>query len=265
MQNSLTASPRIAADEMSESDAIRLAGGGDARAFEHIYKLHSARVYRLCLRLAGNPADAEDFTQEAFLQLFRKIHTFRGESNFFTWLHRLTVNVVLMRRRKKRHPEVSLDAPVEPGQEDSKPLEFGAPDLRLSGMLDHVNLSRAIEQLPDGYREMFVLHDVEGYEHREISKVLGCSIGNSKSQLFKARVRLRELLRDPGRTLARDQRKSQPTIDERESPATRDERRSQPARGERVSQLSRDERGLQRPRGARGGQQSLRVAARAAR
>jgi RNA polymerase sigma-70 factor (ECF subfamily) len=121
------------APDMSESGIIRLACAGDSQAFEHLYKVHSRRVYALCLRLAGNPADAEDLTQETFLQLFRKIHTFRGESSFSTWLHRMTVNVVLMRRRRKRHPEVSLDATSEAGEEDSRPaMDLGAPDLRLS-------------------------------------------------------------------------------------------------------------------------------------
>ena len=136
--------------DISESDAVRLACEGDSYAFEHLYKLHSGRVYGLCLRMARNPTEAEDLTQEAFLQLFRKIHTFRGESSFSTWLHRLTVNVVLMRLRKKRYPEVSLDVASEPGDEVSKPpLELGGLDLRLTGMLDHVNLSRAIDQLPE--------------------------------------------------------------------------------------------------------------------
>ena len=197
------------ADDMSEVESIRLACGGDSRGFERLYKLHSKRVHRLCLRLAREPAEAEDLTQEAFLQLFRKIHTFRGESSFSTWLHRLTVNVVLMRRRKKRHPEVSLDATVQPGEENSRPLmEPGRPDLRLSGVLDHVNLSNAIDQLPDGYKEIFILHDVEGYEHSEIAGILGCSIGNSKSQLFKARLRLRQLLHEALRSRAREQRES---------------------------------------------------------
>jgi RNA polymerase sigma-70 factor, ECF subfamily len=194
---------------MSESEAIRLAIKGDNHAFERLYKLHSRRVYSLCLRMAGNPTDAEDLTQEAFLQLFRKIHTFRGESRFSTWLHRLTLNVVLMRRRRKRHPEVSLDATTEPDDSDSKPLiDPGAPDLRLSGVLDRVNLEKALQGLPEGYREMFILHDVEGYEHNEIADLLGCSVGNSKSQLFKARVRLRQLLREVLRSRARANRES---------------------------------------------------------
>lgn len=139
--------------------------------------------------------------------MFRKIHTFRGEAKFSTWLHRLTVNLVLMGLRKKRYPQVSLDAAPEPGEEDSGPLmEFGGPDLRLSGVLDHVNLSRAIEQLPDGYKEIFILHDVEGYEHHEIAEILGCSAGNSKSQLHKARLRLRESLQEALRSDAREKR-----------------------------------------------------------
>jgi RNA polymerase sigma-70 factor, ECF subfamily len=192
-----------------EAKAIRLACGGDSNAFELLYKSHSRRVYGLCLHLAGDPTEAEDLTQEAFLQLFRKLHTFRGESRFSTWLHRLTFNVVLMRLRKKRHPEVSLDATTEPGEEDSRHLiELRGPDLRLSGVLDHVNLSKAIDQLPDGYREMFILHDVQGYEHNEIAGILGCSAGNSKSQLFKARVQLRKLLQEVLRSQAREERKS---------------------------------------------------------
>src|SRR5271170_190771 len=131
---------RIGAGDSTEAEIIRLACQGSSDAFEQLYRLHSRRVYRLCLRIAGNPTEAEDLTQEAFLQLFRKIHTFRGESSFSTWLHRLTANVAFMRLRKKRHPEVSLDATIERCEEDSRPLiELGGPDLRLSGVLDHVN------------------------------------------------------------------------------------------------------------------------------
>jgi RNA polymerase sigma-70 factor, ECF subfamily len=215
-----TGSPYTGVENMAESEVIRLACDGDPHAFERLYKLHSRRVYALCLRLAGNPTDAEDFTQEAFLQLFRKIHTFRGEARFSTWLHRLAVNVVLMRRRKKRHPEVSLDATNDPADADARPLlDLGGPDLRLSGVLDRVNLSKALEQLPDGYREMFILHDVEGYEHNEIAGILGCSVGNSKSQLFKARLRLRELLREALRSRAREKRESTRTLATRALPA----------------------------------------------
>ena len=196
-------------NECLEEDTIRLAQEGNAAAFEQLYRRHCGRVYALCLRMVNNANEAEDLTQEAFLQLFRKIHTFRGEAKFSTWLHRLTLNLVLMSFRKKRYPEVSLDATLESEEEDSRPLmEFGGPDLRLSGMLDHVNLSRAIEKLPDGYKEVFILHDVEGYEHVEIAEILGRSVGNSKSQLFKARLRLRELLQEALRSREREERQS---------------------------------------------------------
>ena len=195
--------------DIPEEEIIRQAQEGNAAAFEQLYRRYSSRVYSLCLRMLKNDSEAEDLTQEAFLLLFRKIHTFRGEARFSTWLHRLTFNLVLMRFRKKRYPEVSLDAALESGEEDSMPLmELGGPDLRLSGVIDHVNLSRAIEQLPDGYKEMFILHDVEGYEHHEIAGILGCSIGNSKSQLYKARLRLRELLQEALRSRAREKRQS---------------------------------------------------------
>ena len=199
----------LANDDLSEKETIRLAQEGNAAAFERLYRRYSGRVYSLCLRILKNDSEAEDLTQEAFLLLFRKIHTFRGEARFSTWLHRLTSNLVLMRFRKKRYPEVSLDATLEPGKEDSRPpIELGGPDLRLSGVVDHMNLSRAIEQLPDGYKEMFILHDVEGYEHHEIAAILGCTSGNSKSQLYKARLRLRELLQEALRSRAREKRQS---------------------------------------------------------
>src|ERR1035438_7518292 len=160
-----------------------------------LYSLHKRRVYSLCLRMVGNTAEAEDLTQEAFLQLFRKIATFRGESAFSTWLHRLAVNVVLMRLRKKGLPEVSLEETLEPPNEDGPRKDIGTLDNALVGAIDRVNLGRAIESLPPGYRIIFVLHDVEGYEHNQIGKMMGCSIGNSKSQLHKARMKLRDLLK----------------------------------------------------------------------
>lgn len=183
---------RTKPDELSETDAIRLAQAGDAAAFERIFRSYNRRVYGLCLRMVRNQTDAEDLTQEAFLQLFRKIHTFRGESVFSTWLYRVSANVVLMRLRKKGLMEIPLDNSDE--EEDSVRKEFGAPDLVLNGTIDRMNLDRAIGELPPGYRKAFMLHDVEGYEHHEIAEILGCSIGNSKSQLHKARMQLRNLL-----------------------------------------------------------------------
>src|SRR6516162_7108346 len=191
----LTTAKKILASGISEAEAIDRAKGGDAAAFERLYGLHKRRVYSLCLRMVGNTAEAEDLTQEAFLQLYRKIGTFRGESAFSTWLHRLAVNVVLMHLRKKGLPEISLDEALEPQHEDGPKKDIGARDNVLAGSIDRVNLERAIESLPPGYRIIFVLHDVEGYEHNEIAEMMGCSIGNSKSQLHKARMKLRDLLK----------------------------------------------------------------------
>ena len=177
----------------SEGETIRLAQRGDAAAFEHLYRSHSRRVYALCLRMTGNPAIAEDLTQDVFLQVFRKIQTFRAESAFSTWLYRLAVNIVLMRRRMKGLKETSLEARSETGDTFHR-REIGRRDQRVSGVVDRLSLRRALRQLPRGYRQIFFLHDVLGYEHHEIAEALGCSIGNSKSQLHKARRRLRTIL-----------------------------------------------------------------------
>jgi RNA polymerase sigma-70 factor, ECF subfamily len=178
---------------LSEGEAIEKAKQGDAEAFEVLYSLHKRRVYSLCLRMTANAAEAEDLTQEAFLQLFRKISTFRGESAFSTWLHRMAVNVVLMQLRKKSLPVVALEDTIE--TEEAPKKELGAADAKLAGSLDRLQLERAIDRLPPGYRTIFVLHDVEGFEHNEIAEMVGCSIGNSKSQLHKARIKLRDLLK----------------------------------------------------------------------
>jgi RNA polymerase sigma-70 factor (ECF subfamily) len=145
--------------------------------------------------MVGSIAEAEDLTQEVFLQLHRKIATFRGDSAFSTWLHRLAINVVLMRLRKKGLTLISLDEAMEPVPEEGPGRSFGAPDLTQTGAIDRLALEHAITGLPAGYRLIFVLHDIEGYEHNEIASMLDCSIGNSKSQLHKARLKLREALR----------------------------------------------------------------------
>src|SRR5260370_821047 len=178
--------------ERSEMDIIRLAQGGDAAAFEGLYKSHCRRIYALCLRMTGNPALAEDLTKDVFLQVFRKIQTFRAESAFSTWLYRLAVNIVLMRRRMKGLKETSLEARSETGDTFHR-REIGRRDQRVSGVVDRLSLRRALRQLPRGYRQIFFLHDVLGYEHHEIAEALGCSIGNSKSKLHKARMRLRTI------------------------------------------------------------------------
>jgi RNA polymerase sigma-70 factor (ECF subfamily) len=181
--------------DTAEAALIERAKQGDAQAFQHLYDKHKRRVYSLCLRMTSNTAEAEDLTQEAFLQLFRKIGTFRGESAFSTWLHRLSVNVVLMHLRKKSLPVVSLEETTQVSEDDTPKKDFGAQDLALAGSIDRLQLQKAVEDLPPGYRTIFVLHDVEGYEHNEIAAMVGCSIGNSKSQLHKARMKLRDLLR----------------------------------------------------------------------
>jgi RNA polymerase sigma-70 factor, ECF subfamily len=190
------ATPRsMLASGMSEAEAIEGAKQGDGQCFEALYGFHKRRVYSICFRMTGNTEEAEDRTQDAFLQLYRKIAGFRGESAFSTWLHRITVNVILMNFRKKGLAEVSLDETLEPTEEGGPQKEFGSEDQILSGSIDRLVLERAIENLPPGYRIIFVLHDVEGYEHNEIAEMLGCSIGNSKSQLHKARVKLRDVLK----------------------------------------------------------------------
>ena len=193
-KTNLTDAKKQQGDRLSEAEAIERAKQGDGQAFEALYNLHKRRVYSLCLRMTANTAAAEDLTQEAFLQLFRKIGTFRGESAFSTWLHRMAVNVVLMQLRKKGLPVVPLEDTME--TEDEAPRkEPGADDPRLSGSIDRMQLQRSIAGLPPGYRMIFLLHDVEGYEHNEIAEMVGCSIGNSKSQLHKARMKLREILK----------------------------------------------------------------------
>ena len=147
--------------------------------------------------MAGNPAEAEDLTQEAFLTVLRKIGTFRGDSAFSTWLHRIAVNLVLMRLRKRPLQETSPEKNREQNEDHGAPnAELGGPDLRLAGSIDRVTLERAIQKLAPSHKLVFLLHDVQGYKHREIAKILSWSIGNSKAQLHRSRRKLRELLRE---------------------------------------------------------------------
>jgi RNA polymerase sigma-70 factor, ECF subfamily len=188
---------------LTEAEAIRQAKAGDAAAFEYLYKAHCKRVYNVCLRMIKNPADAEDLTQQAFLQLFRKIGTFRGESGFSTWLHRVTVNIVLMHLRRKKPTELLAEDLERHSSNGESPRELGSGDASMLGAIDRLNLARAIRKLPSGYKRLFLLYDVIGYEHSEIAGLLGCSTGCSKSQLHKARRRLQRLLQgEQGRTEA---------------------------------------------------------------
>jgi len=182
------------AGNMTEAEAIAQAKEGSAAAFEHLYKLHCKRVYNLCLRMIKNSAEAEDLSQQAFLQVFRRIGTFRGESGFSTWLHRVTVNTVLMYMRRRKPAEILFEDLEHPNSDDESPNEYGSSDISMLGALDRLNLMRAVRKLPRGYRQLFLLYDVLGYKHREIGALLGFSTGSSKSQLHKARRRLRNLL-----------------------------------------------------------------------
>ena len=167
------------------------AGKGDMSAFEKLYERHNRRVYSLCLRMTQNAAEAEDLAQEAFIQLFRKIGSFRGDSAFTTWLHRLTVNQCLMHFRKR---SVKLEKTTEEGETPVQVVN-GTANPNAMPVMDRIALDNALTQLPPGYRTVFLLHDVEGHEHEEIARMLGVAVGTSKSQLHKARMKLRKILK----------------------------------------------------------------------
>jgi RNA polymerase sigma-70 factor, ECF subfamily len=182
-------------NNLSDYELAQKAAKGNVQAFEMLYQRHNRRVYSLCLRMTANTAEAEDLTQEVFIQLFRKLGSFRGESAFSTWLHRLTVNQVLMHFRKRG---VQLEQTTEEGETPVQ-VVMGTENPNAMPIVDRIAIDRAIEQLPPGYRTIFILHDIEGHEHEEIAKMLGCSVGTSKSQLHKARMKLRDLLRQQKR------------------------------------------------------------------
>lgn len=181
----------------SETTLIRRAQQGDCEAFSLLYKTHWPKVYSICLRITREPSEAEDCAQEAFLQCFLKLSSFRGDSALSTWLHRLAVNVVLMKFRSRRGRPVPVTlTPPENGSGDSAPTKcLSIADAHLEGTIDRITLTRALRRLPRGYRAVFLLHDVEGMVHSEIARKLGCTVGNSKSQLHQARLRLRRFLR----------------------------------------------------------------------
>lgn len=188
----------------SERSLVQRAQGGDEQAFATLFQLHKRRVYSVCLLMTKDIAEAEDLTQEAFLQVFRTVGSFRGDSAFSTWLYRVAVNTVLMKlRRRKAPPIVSLDEPVSP-ESPSLRRDVGKADPDLCGVVDRIALHRAIQELPEGCRKIFALHEVEGYQHHEIAEMLECSIGNSKSQLHKAKQKMRDLL-FPKRRIVRRQ------------------------------------------------------------
>ena len=175
----------------TEYELAQRAAGGDINAFEQIYWKHHRRVYSVCLRMTKNPAEAEDVTQLIFLNLFRKIGSFRGESAFSTWLHRMTINQMLMHFRSAK---IRKEDTTEDGELPESAFARSLKPNEANRLVDRLQLERAIEQLPDGYRKIFILHDIEGYEHEEIARMLNCASGTSKSQLFKARRKLQRLL-----------------------------------------------------------------------
>jgi RNA polymerase sigma-70 factor, ECF subfamily len=189
--------------ETPERTLVQRAQAGDEQAFAQLFQTHKKRVYSVCLLMTKDIAEAEDLTQEAFMQVFRCVGSFRGDSAFSTWLYRVAVNTVLMKlRRRKAPPLVSLDEPVSP-ESPSLRRDVSTPDLRLNGAIDRLALRRAMAELPEGCRQIFALHEVEGYQHHEIAKMLDCSVGNSKSQLHKAKMKMRDLLFPKRRILRR--------------------------------------------------------------
>jgi RNA polymerase sigma-70 factor (ECF subfamily) len=164
---------------------------GELGAFEEVYRQHSGRLYSLAMRMLGNPADAEDLLQEIFLSAHRKLESFRGESALGTWLYRLAMNQILdhVRSRAARAGQLT------DGLDDATVLADAMGHRLADRAIDRIDLERAMAELPEGCRAAFVLHDVEGLEHREVSDVLGIAEGTSKSQVHKARLRLRGLLR----------------------------------------------------------------------
>ena len=162
----------------------------DRDAFGLLYRTHAGLVYRLCLRLLHDPVEAEDAAQDVFVRVFLKVHTFRGDSAFSSWLYRLTTNVALMRLRGNKSRNCNW---LRENLEDS---DHPATDANLGGILYRIDIQAAIDSLPVGYRTAFILHDIQGYRHNEIAGICGYSVGNSKSQVHKARRRLRLLLSD---------------------------------------------------------------------
>jgi RNA polymerase sigma-70 factor (ECF subfamily) len=178
---------------MKKVDEIQPLLEDDQQTFHELYQKYHERVYSICFRMTQNTSESEDLTQDVFVRLFRTIGSFRGESAFTTWLHRLTVNLVLMhfRKRKRRqdrsNEEVELSTYIVPGSQDPKRMRI----------VDRILLSEVIAKLPEGYRQAIILHDIQGLQHKEIAEAGGRSVGTSKSQLHKGRAMLRELIAGP--------------------------------------------------------------------
>ncbi len=180
-----------AEDRQRDYELAQKASKGDMEAFNQVYDLYHKRVYCICLKMMENSTEAEDITQDVFIQLYRKIGTYRGESAFGTWLHRMSVNQVLMHYRKRN---IKFEKTTEEGDTPEQ-IANGTAHPEKMRILDKIALDEAVLQLPTGYKNVFVLHDIEGFEHEEVARILGCSVGTSKSQLHKARLKLRKLLK----------------------------------------------------------------------
>lgn len=177
-------------DRTAEAELVTRCRRGDMGAFEELYRQHATRLYNLAFRMAGNAADAEDLLQEIFLLAHRKLDSFRGASALGTWLYRLGMNVCLDRLRSKANRQDSATDTLE-DQLTASPASLSTP------AFSRLDIERAIQSLPEGARAAFLLHDVEGLDHQEVGQVLGISEGTSKSQVHKARMRIRTFLRQP--------------------------------------------------------------------
>ena len=194
---------------MSNSDEGRLLTDGESQRLHELYMKHHREVYRICLRMTRDVSEAEDLTQDVFLHLFRKIGSFRGESSFSTWLHRLTVNIVLMHFRKRGKAERTTRSGELPVQ-----IAVGSQHPERMRIVDRILLSEVMAKLPDGYREAVILYDIEGLEHQEIAEIKGRSEGTSKSQLHKGRAMLRTLIKQsrPQQDVRDVRKQSMPSI-----------------------------------------------------
>lgn len=185
MQRVLTPAP-APLDDLAD---VALAAAGDRRAFERLYRVHVSRVYSLCVRMCGSKAHGEELTQDVFVRVWEKLPQFRGDAQFSTWIHRVAVNIVLTDRKtearnRKRVAEDELEDGETPLQRASVTPGYG----------DRMDITAALERLPRGARQIFVMHDIEGYKHEEIAEMCGITAGGSKAQLHRARLLLREAL-----------------------------------------------------------------------
>ena len=180
-------SPPSKPETVSDAELASRCRAGDVRAFEALYRQHAGRLFAVACRLAGSVDTAEDLLQEIFLQAFKKLETYKGDAALGTWLYRLAINCCLDYLRSRSVKNAKLTGSFED-------LPLVAPLAPRDAPVERIDLDRAIAQLPDGYREAFVLHDVEGFDHKEVARLLGVAEGTSKSQVFKARLKLRALL-----------------------------------------------------------------------